>query len=557
MIAFDFDWSEPLNLLLIFFVFCLGGIQIWLLKRSYSKETSSRKTAVRAVLNLLLWMVTITFVLQPVWKSSVLSGQVMIAGDDVPSGALRAIKDSLHINRVFSESDFKEKYFDTLTLAGQDFSPSFFGKLSRSLPNAAVVRWVSYSAGNQIQSISWKGIIRKGQMQRITGTVNSEGTQWAKIKFGGQTLDSVRLEKGIWPFVLSFPVFTEGRTKMELHLGDNPAEMIRFFARPLPSLSFQFILDNPDFESRNLAAWLGNHGHSVEISTSLSKNIRSKLTINKAADPDIIVTDPSNASNSLVKKAMSNGKSILFINLSNGSSDVAKINSAAGTKLQLKKISNEESLPVVGELSKLPFEFSASNAYLTIPGYPVAVEKTTGKVAVSLLNETFPTLLNGDSVLYSNIWTSVLAAIHPAYESNIEVSAPVFKNVKADFKVNNLKDNPTFFLVDKDTISLHYSTINQQSAVGEFMPSRAEWLDLPYDSQLYVENSSGFKDYCKRVAVNCFVTNRLHWQAALDDLAKFSDSRNEQVNEKRISDLVWFLAFMICFTALWLEPKFS
>ena len=68
---------------------------------------------------------------------------------------------------------------------------------------------------------------------------------------------------------------------------------------------------------------------------------------------------------------------------------------------------------LLGSLQNLPFDFSKSNAYLTLPKYPVAVEKTTGKVAVSFLNETFPTLLNGDSISYGNIWTSVIAAIHP------------------------------------------------------------------------------------------------------------------------------------------------
>ncbi|GLU53783.1 hypothetical protein [Dyadobacter frigoris] len=557
MIAFDFNWSEPLNLVLILFLILLGSGQIWLLLRSSGPDISKQKMGIRIALNLLLWLTVAGFVLQPIFRSIVLSGKVMIAGKDVPSKEIKRIQDSLHIREVFSEGNLKGKSFDTLTLVGQDFSPAFFSDLSQQITTSVIINRIPYFSDHVIQSISWNGIIRKGQVQRIIGSVNSSDAQWAKVKFGNQTLDSVKLEKGNQTFDLSFPVFTEKRTKVDLYLGDDHQETIQFFARPLPPLTFQIILDNPDFESRSLATWLGNRGNSVEISTNLSKDIRSKLTLNKTGTPDVIITDPKNASNAEVKKALATGKSILFINLSNGSSDITSINSALGTKFQIKKISNEEALPVIGELSKLPFDFGKSNGYMTVSKYPVAVEKTTGKVAVSLLNETFPTLLNGDSISYGNIWTSVIAAIHPAYQSNVEVNSPVYKGFKTDLKFNNLINNPVSMVLGADTLHLNYSAINKQSADVSFIPSESSWLKLSDDSEINITDSLDFNDYYKSKIVDQFVKSRLQLQVELNDVVKVSDQALQHLNESRIPDWIWFLTFVLCFSALWLEPKFN
>lgn len=557
MIAFDFNWSEPLNLVLILFLILLGSAQIWLLIRSSGPDLSRQKIGIRIVLNFLLWLIVAGFVLQPVFRSSTLSGKVIVAGKDVPAAEIKRVQDSLHIREVFSESNLKGKTFDTLTLVGQDFSPSFFADLSQKITTSVIINRIPYFADDQIQTISWNGITRKGQVQRITGSVNSSDSQWVKVKFGNQTLDSTKLEKGIQSFNLSFPVFTEKRTKVDLYLGEGRHESIKFFARPLPPLTFQFILDNPDFENRSLATWLGNRGNSVEISTNLSKDIRSKLTLNKIGTADVIITNPQNASSNQVKKALAAGKSILFINLSNGLSDVAEINKALGTKFQTKKTSNEEALPVIGELTKLPFDFAKSNAYLTVPKYPVAVEKISGKVAVSLLNETFPTLLNGDSISYGNIWTSVIAAIHPAYQSNVEVTSPLYKGFKTDLKFNNLVNNPASMLLGSDTLHLNYSAINKQSANTGYIPSDSSWLTLSDNTELNVSDSLNFNDYYKSKIVDQFVKSRAQQQSELNDVVKISDSAIQHLNENRIPDWIWFLMFVVCFSALWLEPKFN
>jgi len=556
MIAFDFDWSAPLNLVLILLLVILGGLQVGFLFRSRG-TVSKQKMGVRIALNLLLWLVVVSFLLQPVLQSKVLSGNFLIAGKDVPSHEIGRIKDSLRIREVLSEGNFKANNIDTLILVGQDFGSSFYSGLAQTLPIDAKVKWIAYMSENQVQSVCWKGLLRRGQLQKISGTAKISVPQWIKVKFGNETLDSAKLENGLQSFNLVFPVFSEKRTAAELFLGDKMLGEIRFFAQPLPPMTFRFILDNPDFESRTLAAWLANQGHAVEVVTNLSKDIQSTLKINKTGNPDVIVTDPNNAGNAQIRKALAGGKRILFINLANPAADITNINASLGTRFVLKKISNEEVLPVSGELTSFPFAFGTANTYVTLPKYPVAIENVTGKVAVSLLNETFPTMLNGDSLTYRNIWTSVLAAIHPAYTTNIEIAAPVYKGISTEFQANNLTGNPGILSIGHDSVYLNYSVINKQTAHGRFIPQEAPWTTFVEGSEIAVSDSLNFIHVYQARRVSDFVNARSALQSSLADSSTLSDPGSQPVSESRLPDWIWFLMIIFCFTALWLEPKFG
>jgi hypothetical protein len=556
MIVFDFDWSDPLNLVLILFLFLLGVLQTWWLQRNFRSNRTER-TGLKIGLNLLMWTVITAFVLQPVWRSHDLAGNSMVVGTDVPFKEIKRIQDSLQIRKVLDVANFKATNFDTLTLVGQGFDPSFFARLSQTLSQSIQVRWIPYFADNQIQSISWKGLLRRGQLQRVSGLMNAGESQWVKLKFGDQTLDSVRIDKGKQTFHLSFPVFTEKRTNIDLIFGDGKREIIQFFAQPLPPVNFEFLLNNPDFESRNLATWLADKGNGVVLSTDLSKNIQSRLTLNESGKTDVIITDPKNASHPRVKKAFSNGKSILFINLTNPPAEVSAINASLGTKLQVAKISNEDAVPVSGEMTKMPFAFAESNTYSLVSKWPVAVEKSVGKVAVSLLNETFPVLLMGDSITYANFWTSVLAEIHPAYQNNMEVDAPLYKGIETSFRLNNISENPKQLRLGNDTLHLNYSAINPQTGKAGYIPTEASWLGFHEDTEMAVTDSLTFKSYYKALLVKNFVKARLKLQSGGDGMSKLADRDKRILHESRVPDWVWFMTLIFCFSALWLEPKFS
>lgn len=560
MIQFDFDWSDTMNQLILMLIFAVLILQLWLLVFRKGLKFDGRP-GIRLGLNILLWIVVTAFIFQPYIKKDSASGTGIIVGKDVPADFVKKIADSLKTEQILDFPSLQDleslSRIDTLILAGQDFDSSFFETLMQGEKRPKAIKWISYFAPNQIQSLNWKGILQKGEMQNIHGNVKSSKKQILKLRYGYQTLDSISLEPGATNFKLSFPVFTQGRTSTELFLDNKTLDTIQFFARQTEQLTFQFILDNPDFESRSLATWLGKNGHSVLYTTKLSKDIQSKLTINKAKDPDVIITDPGNASNAMIKKILANGKSVLFINLTNPTSEIPAINSALGTKLQIRKISNETAVSISPELTALPYNFSSSNYNLTTKGYPVAIEKTKGKVGASLLNETFPLMLTGDSITYQKVWNTILAMIHPASKSNIDVRAPVFKDLETNINLNNFANTSKLLKMKNDTLFQDYSALNNLTATASFKPLETGWITLPdsLKSEIFVENPAGSNAIFNAEKVKDFVNSYTSFQTKLNEAMIGPDAVLEKGVKKKFSDWVWFGLVMVCLLGVWVEGK--
>lgn len=543
MISFHFDRSGILGWLIIAGVVALFSIQVWLVFRNETL-TPQRKT-IRFLLNLLLWLTVVGYIADPSWTVATNSTHALLVSDDVPGDYRQKISDSLHIREVVTARTFNGNRFDSVTVLGQNFSPELLSRLSRQ-----TVRWIPYYAPDQIQAIGWKGIVQKGEMQQVSGTLESSRKQRIKLTYGGRTLDSLELPVGLTSFTLQFPAFTVGRTETELVLDRTPLDTIRFFAQPLKSLTVQFILDTPDFESRALADWLGKNGHSVQVTTTLSKDVSNRLTINKAsAKPDVIITDPANAANVAVKRAVAEGKAVLFINVTTPETDCRLINQALGSRWQVRKISNEPLVPVgTGTgLQALPYVFTANAAQTNIPGFPAAVQQTSGKIGVSLLNETFPLKLSGDSLTYNRIWNAMLAQLRPASLNSSHLDAPVLKGAREAIYVNNPSVRKTMIRVGNDTVKMVYSPINPVSAAGKWLVDEAGWLPVQDSLAIYSE-STGFPAVSKSRLVQRYM------------LAHMIDQTNRPVAERvttvSFPNWAWLTLFLFCLTTLWLEPKF-
>jgi hypothetical protein len=554
MIQFSFDWGSVLNQIILAFAVLLLPLQLWLLVFK-NKPGFSGRLALRFGLNLLLWLVVMAFILQPYIRREQASGVGLLFGKEVPSEFKETLTDSLQKAEtldLYEPHDVENlSVIDTLLIAGQDFEPDVFQTLLLS-EHRPVLKWIPFYGDNQLKDLSWKGILRKGEMQVLRGEISSGSDQILSLRYGDQVLDSVQLNKGSKYFKFSFPVFTEGRTATTLKLGSTTLDTIRFFARPAEPLTFQIIQDNPDFESRNLATWLGKNEHSVLYTTTLSKDIQSKQTINKAKEPDVVITDPGNASHAIVKKAQAAGKSVLFINLTNPVAEISRINTALGTKLAVRKTSSEETVTVQPGLIALPYQFVESNHYSEIEKYPVAVERVKGSVAVSMLSETFPLMLAGDSVTYQKVWSNIIAAVHPATKNNFEVNAPVYQDVQNVVELNNFSKRPETILMGNATIFLNYSAMNGTSSNGGFRTTQTGWLTLPdsLKSEIYVEKPSGGQNLAK---LKDFVRSYTYVQNQ-SQYAK-TDAVLSQGVKKKLPDWAWLVLLIFCFTTVWVESK--
>ena len=551
MMQFDFNWSEPLNLIVLALAVAMLPMQVWMVLFKNKTDYFTSRQWVRLGLNVLLWLAVMALIVQPfiVGKSKNLTG--VLVGKDVPVSKANSLKDSLVALNKTLTSAIGEAAFDTLILAGQDFDNEAFAGIMRAEAMPAIIQWIPFYADVQLQKLRWKGIVQTGEMQIVRGAVNVAEKQLIKLTYGSETLDSAILKPGFNEFELQFPAFVEGRTIVKLSMNRQMEETIHFFARPLEKLTFQFILDNPDFESRNLANWLGKAGHSVIYTTTLSKNLTSQQTINKAKEPDVIITDVSNVNNTLVKKGLSNGKSVLFMNLTEPAAQIKAINAALGTHLEVKRIATDEFISVTKGLTAMPYRFSGSNRYLISQEYPVAVEKIQGKVGVTLLNETFPLQLTGDSAVYQKVWDAVLSQIKPASNGNFEVQSPLFEDVKSEIVLNNFNRIPPFLNIGSDTLYTDISPLNEKSAKLHFKPTETGWIKSMDSSHIdfYIE---------KAKTGNLYNTARLRdFVKSYHKLQKETQTRpGEGKGEKReFPDWMWFALIIGCLLAVWIERK--
>ncbi|NIJ55040.1 hypothetical protein [Dyadobacter arcticus] len=552
MIQFDFDWSDLLNKLILGFALAILPLQLWMMvfrNRPLGKISLSGRLMLRLLLNIMLWLSIIAFIVQPSFTRQASSRIRMLSASDVSVAFTDHLADSLKAEKATID-ELEKTGADTLLIVGQNFPESLFSTL-RQLEHQPIIRWVPYFADDQLQGLHWSGMVRKGEMQQVFGSIKSSQKQVIKVKYGDKTLDSIALSAGFTDFRLKFPAFTQGRTEVELTLADKTIDTLRFFSRPSEKLTVRFLLDNPDFETRNLATWLGKNGNAVKYEVKLSKDLSANENINTAKEPDIIVTDPLNASDASIKKALKNGKSVFFVNLSNVPAEVQGINAALRTKFQIKKISNEPTIRVLADLNALPYHFVRSGYQLGLQKLPVTIEKTMGNVGVSLLAETFPMQLAGDSIGYEKVWNEILALIRPVSANNVEITAPVYAGLPADISVNNFRDFKKQLLIGLDTIFVQKSFFNTKSGSAKFLPTETGWVTLrdSVPAELFVqEMGSGFDMRQMSDFVDSY-QNPIH-----------SGATNSKVLEnkihKKLPDWFWFTWLLICFTALWVEAKF-
>ncbi|MFC5412628.1 hypothetical protein ACFPMF_25105 [Larkinella bovis] len=548
---FSFRSSDPLHWMLAILLVALLFIQVWLIVGN--RGISRRRKWIRGFLNVGLWLVLVSYFLRLEWNVPHRSKAVLIADPDVPSGFLNELNDSLRLERMVRATAFQSSTFrkqlvdgsiDSVTLVGSGFSPDALAQLSRQ-----TVRWIPYSPPDRIQFWQWKGIVRKGDLQTVRGSIQSSHSQRLKLRFGEQTLDSLTIPMGYSTFQLQFPVFSQGRTEVELVLDQKPLDTLRFFARKPEPVTYQFLLDYPDFESKTLADWLGKKGNSVQLISRVSRDISNRVQINRAAAPDVLITDPGNVTNPAVKKAVAQGKPVLLINSSDPEADSKTLNQALGTRWRVKKIANEATVSVGNGLQALPFQFVEAPNQFAVWGYPVAVQKTTANIGFSLLSETYPLKLSGDTLAYDRIWTAILAELQPGYTNNVQVDAPVFAGLRTVVRFNNLMAKPPSVRLGQEPIRLTYSAINELSAELSYTFGRSGWQSLQDSLEIYVD-SPGRKTSYGNPLLGAYMRAR----SIETEVAKAAVLRSLSV---QIPDWGWFLLFLGCLTLLWLEPKFS
>ena len=517
-----------------------------------NKANTQSRFGLKIGLNILLWLSIAMLFLNPTWQQSADTNRVLLVSNGIGAEVIKKVKDSLKIGETFSQKAFNKKVLENPTfttqlgsvyLLGQDAQPEIISKLSH-LP----VHWIPYFRQGELQDIRWNAVVRKGEIQEVSGKINLSAPQIIRLKYANQVVDSLSLPKGFSNFTLRFPAFSIGQTSLDLFLDDTFLQPISYYSLKNQAYNILFVLSNPDFESKTLADWLGRNGNQVQTITTVAKNTQNTVSINKVGkfEPDIVITDASNAGNALVKKALNDGKSILFINFDEPETGIKNINQNLATKWRLKRTSNQENRVIAGDLTAHPYDFEPSIWQKKVVDYPVAIQKKAGKVGVSLLNETFPMILSGDSLTYFNIWQSTLQALLPASSRNIIIEAPIFRDVPQRLQINTAQNGTKTLKLAKDTIPSIGSAINPMSSRGDYIFRIGGWQTFQDILSVYVEEQEGSIGLSKR----------------LQPYLEGNFLKKNTVFEKNNNTLwytppewAWYIIIVLILTALWIEPK--
>lgn len=501
------------------------------LKRKYTK----------LILNILLWISIVILIFPPTTNNTENLVKIGIKDDLVSVDFEKKIKDSLDLKIVVSPSKFEKEFVNKnqeIKLIGQSFNPEFLSLLSDSK-----VEFFPHFKQNEIQNLNWRAVVFQNETQEVNGLIDLEKAGTIKLKYGNQILDSLKLEKGKQHFNLSFPSFSIGKTSVILNFEEEPISEIKYYSRASRKLKILVLAENPDFETKMLSEWLGKNGHTVDVETMITKNTRNKTNINqnKAANYNIVFTTPASVNNPICSKTLRTGGGVFVYNLTEN--DLSAINKSFSENFGIQRISQEAEAKLPNDLIGIPFAFKENKSYQKFNKWPISVSNK--RVGVTLISETYPLLLSGDSITYRKIWGSVLQFLQPVQKNNIEIEAPILQNQLTTIKLNNSENASDIFKIPNDTIFTEISPINANTRIGKYVFRQANWQPINDSLEVFINEIS--EPYMSFKQTKSIINSYNHSNL------KIPIETNSQ--SEILPNWLSLLLCILLFIAVWLEAK--
>jgi hypothetical protein len=427
------------------------------------------------VLHTILFTVLYLFVFPFNMATEGINNKICIVDNSQTQKAISSLKDSIGISEFLSAAQFKSRLLKgnfqnkNLILAGTNFDSEFLARLA----NYSVEHWVDFKP-NEVQSLNYQGILEQNEMQIIQFTVDVEKSQFAKVRLGSTTLDSVLLHVGQNSAELSFPVFGIGRNEMMLEIGESKIG-IRFFGIKSIAKNIKIRTSSPDFEFKTLAEWLTKGGHNVQLITDVSKNTNSEITFAqdlKGKEIDLYICSPDKISEKAKAKA------VFVMGLVTPEKYIALINRTLGVNFNIQKKGNAiKTLKNGAEV--LPFVFNATSSQFYAPELEIIGQNS--RVGTTLLRSTYPLILAGDSMTYAKIWNN-LFQILPKPTNTWRVDSPVLQNISS--KISNSNKSDSIKIENREVLN-----INGEAKV---FFKNAGWKPLGDSVEIYVDDNNYF-----------------------------------------------------------------
>lgn len=302
---------------------------------------------------------------------------------------------------------------------------------------------------------SWPQEITLGEELQVQGTFGAaEKATWLYLQAAGRNRDSVQIKKGqAQTFSFRFKPKTTGRFTYALAWknGTDPLtqEQLPFTVLPPRVLHVLVLSSAPSFEVKFLKNALARQGHSVAVRSQVSKALYqteyanlpalslARLTPALLQKFDVVLQDEgalqslsASEKQALQQAVRQQGLGILT-SFSGKPTKAAPFFAEAGFRQISQKQAKNVSLNWTGGKAALevppvlltPGAQGQPLVWEQTPTQAVAVQyrKGAGQVGVSLVTETFPLALGGDSLAYQQYWATLLTALAKPQEARARV----------------------------------------------------------------------------------------------------------------------------------------
>jgi hypothetical protein len=539
MIQFQPDISWIWAFLFAGVILCLLG---YLSFKTWNTSLSTNRKLLRITLNAVLSLLLIGLIFQPVWEVSKTTVPSLVFPKGMEKAQIQFWKDSLGIENS-GEIDQLKPGANPVYLVGNDYSPENLHQLGDRQ-----IQWIPIRKSGEFEFLEWKGILRKGEIQVVRGNIQVDTLTEISIQFGEEILDQVTLEPGIRDFELNFAAKIEGRNEVRLILNEVQKAEVRFFTKPSQPKKYSLNFSFPDLETRFLSQYLRNQGETVNEEIQVSRDTKIQTPGVEQDTLEVLITDPSQVSARKVKQAIEKGLYILFIQTGEPEKSVQAINKALKTDFSITQSGSGESRILENGAESLPFRFESGFGRSLLLEESVAIQQVgNSKIGLSLLGQTFPIALTGDSLLYGRIWDEILGAMYPAEAQNWDLDAPIFEGFPTQLNLNQEEAESNSVALGSDTLFLSPSLVNPLTTTGEFIASETGWIHLGDSLEIYVYPQAEMKEIFQSGLIHNFLKT-----------AYQSNSGNDTITRKqKIPAWIYLTGILILFTMVWLEPRWD
>lgn len=496
------------------------------------KVVSKNQLWVKALLFLGFWFFLALSLLRPQVPNPKGSEPWLVYQSGLEKSEIEFWKDSLGIEKAIELEDF-EQQTARVTLLGNQFSQEGLYPL-RGLE----INWVLPKENGLIRDISWKGYLRKGELQRVSYSVFSTKPDQI-LKFGISKTDSLSLIAGLNQGTLEFATSGQGRAEVPLLMGTDTLAILRYFVGPSVPKKYQFQMGFPSAESRTLATFLREKGETVSEQIQLSRETFLE-TAGSNDSLQVRIIDPAQLNQKYVQDWVKDGKgNLMLIQVGDPSAVTQQLNRLFGTDFELESAGTE----LENGLEALPFSWKEKRGQQVSLEQRIAIQRVGGaQIGISLLESSYPLVLEGKKEAYEEIWGDIFGAMEPAEPRSKRLDAPVFQGLETQIQLFDQDSLPEFWRVGEDTVWLKGNPINGFQAEGNWQPTETGWIDGGDEFSVYSYQPMDFP----AVSTARFIS-----------VIQQDSAMAEEEQFKQISPWIGLIGMLLFLGGMWVEPKLS